>query len=206
MSDRATVRRGYDELAETYAALRAEDEREVAVLDAFLDSLTEPGRILDAGCGHGTPVLRRLSGEATTVGLDTSRGQLRLAADAAPVASPVQGDMAALPFRDGVFDAVTAYDSIIHVPLAEHRTVLDEFARVLVPGGRLLLSEAPEEFERTNTDWLGGGVEMRWHMAGADATREQLRGAGFRLTDQWEAPEPDGDGPRPPFFAARLDG
>ncbi|WP_137286929.1 class I SAM-dependent methyltransferase [Halorussus salinisoli] len=206
MTEKGTVRRGYDDLAETYAARRSEDERETTVLNEFLDALSEPTRILDAGCGQGTPVLRRLSEEATAIGVDFSREQLRLATETVPSASLVQGDMRMLPFRDGVFDAVTAYDSIIHVPLTDHQTVLDEFARVLAADGQLLLSEAPEEFERTNPDWLDSGVEMRWSMAGADATRTHLQRAGFRITNEWEPPDstPE-DGPSPPFFAARRD-
>jgi len=205
MTDRETVRRGYDELAEAYAEKQSADERARSILSAFLDSLAEPTRVLDAGCGHGDPVLRRLSAVATAVGLDFSRGQLRIAADSAPAARLVQGDMTSLPFRADAFDAVTAFDSLIHVPLDDHRTVIDEFARVLRPGGRVLLSEAPGEFERTNPDWLGEGVEMTWEMAGADATREQLRTAGFRVEVEWDAPETAADEPpKPPFFAAVL--
>lgn len=206
MGDRETIRRGYDELAETYAASRSEDEREIAVLNEFLGSLSEPTRVLDAGCGQGTPILRRLEGDATAVGVDFSREQLRLAHEAVSVASLVQGDMTVLPFRDVAFDAVTAYNSIIHVPLGDHQTVIDEFARVLRSDGRLLLSEAPAEFERTTADWLDGDVEMRWRMAGAEATRDHLRNAGFCITNEWKAPEPSSvDDPEPPFFAARLE-
>lgn len=199
------VRRGYDELAERYAARHSTSDREVAILDEFLDSVPDPEYLLDAGCGPGTPILRGLGERAAAVGLDISRGQLRLAAESVPAASLVQGEMTHLPFRDDVFDAVTAYNSVIHVPLTDHQTVLDEFARVLRPGGWVLLSEAPEEFERTNTEWLGSDVEMTWHMAGAEATREQLQTAGFRPVNEWEVPESSTpDAPEPPFFAARL--
>lgn len=205
MGNRERIRRGYDELAETYAARGENDARERAILDEFLDSLSDPGCVLDAGCGRGVPVLQRVSDETTAVGLDFSREQLRLADETGQATPLVQGDMTSLPFRDDVFDAVTAFDSIIHVPLVDHQTVLDEFARVLRPGGRLLLSEAPEEFERTNANWLDSGVEMTWHMAGAAATRNQLRDAGFEITNEWDAPAPVDDGaPKPPFFAGRL--
>lgn len=111
-----------------------------------------------------------------------------------------------LPFQDDVFDAVTAYNSVIHIPLADHQTVLDEFARILVADGRVLLSEAPEERERRNADWLDSGVEMQWSMAGTEATRNQLHNAGFRITKEWKAPETTAEEhPRPPFFAARRD-
>jgi ubiquinone/menaquinone biosynthesis C-methylase UbiE len=206
MTDREAVRRGYDELAEAYADRRTADERKRSILTAFLDSLADPTRVLDAGCGHGDPVLRRLSEVTTAVGLDFAAGQLRLADDAAPAARLVQGDMTSLPFRADAFDAVTAVDSLIHVPLGDHQRVVDGFARVLRPGGRVLLSEARGTFERTNPDWLGEGVEMTWDMAGADATRDQLRAAGFRVERVWAAPEtPADEPPKPPFFAAVLD-
>jgi ubiquinone/menaquinone biosynthesis C-methylase UbiE len=207
MRDRRHVRHGYDELAETYAARRTADSRELAILDRFFDGF-DPKRVLDAGCGPGTPVLRWTSAETTAaaVGLDFSRELLDVAADVVPAAPLVHGDMTCLPFRDDAFDAVLAFDSVIHVPLPDHQTVIDECARVLRPGGRVLLSEAPEAFERSKDDWLDGDVEMTWHMAGASATRDHLRAAGFDATNEWAAPGtgPD-EGPKPPFFAARLD-
>lgn len=205
MRERQAVRRGYDELAERYAARRTAADRELAILEEFADRLPDDARVLDAGCGQGTPVLRRLTASATGVGLDFSRELLDVAAESVPAARPVHGDMTALPFREGAFDAVVAVDSVIHVPLDDHQTVVDEFARVLRPGGRVLLSEAPEAFERTNPDWLGADREMSWWMAGASATRDQLHAAGFRLTDEWAAPETSPEErPQPPFFAARL--
>lgn len=207
MVEKRDVRRGYDELAEEYATRQSTGERELTILDEFLDPLSGADRLLDAGCGPGTAVLQRLSEEAEAVGLDFSRAQLSLAADSVPAAGLVHGEMTALPFRDGAFDAVTAFDSIVHVPRREHQTVLEEFARVVRPGGRVLVSEAPEAFERVNPNWLASDLAMSWSMAGAQTTREQLRAAGFRIVAEWDAPETtDSEPPRPPFFAAVLDG
>jgi len=206
MVEKRDVRRGYDELAEEYAARRSTGERELTILEEFLDPLSGADRLLDAGCGPGTAVLQRLSDEAVGTGLDFSREQLLIAADSVPAAALVQGDMTTLPFRDGTFDAITAYDSIIHVPRREHQTVLEEFARVVRPGGRVLVSEAPEAFERVNPNWLASDLAMSWSMVGAQTTREQLRAAGFRITKEWDAPETtDSEPPKPPFFAAVLD-
>ncbi|NUB91579.1 class I SAM-dependent methyltransferase [Haloterrigena sp. SYSU A558-1] len=185
MVDKDVVRRGYDELAETYAAERSETDRERAALEAFFESLPASPTLLDAGCGQGTPVLRRGSedGGAAAVGVDFSREQLELAAANAPIASLVRGDLTDLPVRDGTFDAVIALHSLIHVPVDDHRTVLEEFARVLRPGGRVLVSEGLEEWRGENPDWLETGVEMQWHVAGA-ATRTQLRETGFEIVDE----------------------
>ncbi len=209
MTDRDTVRRGYDALAETYAAERPEDGRGMDVLDHFLDPVPESARILDAGCGQGTPVLAQLGASATAVGLDFSYRQLALATENAPDAALAQGDMTRPPFRDGAFDAITAYHSLIHVPIDDHQTVINEFARILRPGGRLLVSEGPGEWSGANPDWLDSGVEMQWDIAGADATREQLEGAGFVIADEWSAPDTladDEDDAQWVFFSARLDG
>lgn len=207
MSDRDAVRRAYDEMAEVYADHRSEEGRGLDLLDGLLDSLPETPRVLDAGCGQGTPVLRRLHGTATAVGLDFSRGQLRLSEANVPGVPLVQGDLTALPFRDDAFDAVTAYNSVIHVPLDDHATVFEEFARVLRPGGRVLLTEGCEEWIGSNSDWLDSGVGMQWEIAGADATRGQLEAAGFEVVGEWEVLDElndDGDAVPKPFFEARL--
>ncbi len=187
MADPDGVRRAYDDLAETYAAQRSTDERATAILEEFIADWS-PDRVLDAGCGQGDPVLARVEETATGVGLDVSREMLRLAS--ASVAGPlVQGEMTRLPFAADTFDAVVAYWSLIHVPLADHSTATEEFARVLRPGGRVLLCEGPEEWVGENPDWLDSGVEMAWEIAGVERTRGQLREAGLRVTASWGAAE-----------------
>ncbi|QLK25879.1 methyltransferase domain-containing protein [Natrinema zhouii] len=205
MVDKDVVRRGYDAVAETYAAERSEGGTEMDVLEAVLESLSDSPTVLDVGCGQGMPVLRRVSDAGSAVGTDFSREQLALAAANAPAAAFVQGDMVTLPFSDGVFDAVIAFHSLIHIPLNDHRAVLDEFARVLRPGGRVLLSEAPGEWTGENPDWLETGVEMQWDMAGAAATRTQLREAGFAVVDERESTETLVDDEHWLYLAGRLE-
>jgi len=202
MVDKAVVRAGYDELAEAYAADRAEDGPEVEILRAFLGSLSEPERLLDAGCGQGTPILRKLHAAGSALGVDFSRAQLRLADRAVPEAALVQGELTRLPVAGDTVDAVTAYHSLIHLPLEDRAAAFAEFARVLAPGGRLLVSEGPQEWEGTNPDWLDTGTEMQWTIAGAAATRDHLRAAGFAIETEWELTDDE----HWVFFAARLDG
>lgn len=204
MTERYVVRRGYDDLEERYAAVRSEDGRGVALLNEFLTPLPKSARIFDAGCGPGAPILREASTVATAVGLDFSREQLQLARANTSPASLVQGDMAALPISDEIFDAVTAYHSLIHVPFEDHQTVIDEFARVLQPGGRVLISEGSERWSGSNPDWLGERTEMHWSIAGAEATREHLRNAGFTVTEEWDLNPSDQDGEHWILFEAEL--
>lgn len=204
---RDAVRRGYDRLADAYAEERSANPMEVDVVERFLDSLAPSARILDAGCGQGTPVLTRVSGSASVVGLDASRGQLQRATANAPAAVLVQGDMTGLPFREGTFDAVTACHSLIHVPVDQHRVVLEAFERVLRPGGRLLLTTGGTEWSGSNPDWLDSGTEMHWSMAGPEAARDRLQAVGFSVADEGTVENGLGDDEDAtfPYFVARLE-
>jgi ubiquinone/menaquinone biosynthesis C-methylase UbiE len=205
--DRDTVREGYDALAETYDDQRTLDGRGTELLADFLDD-RDPDRVLDAGCGAGRPVLERLDRHGATVGLDVSREQLALAREAVPGVPLLQGDLAHLPLGNGSVDAVVAYWSLIHVPLADHRQVLEEFARVLAAGGAALVCEGPGEWVGQNDGWLDTDVEMGWELAGVDRTRDQLRAAGFEVLGEYGVADSldDDDEPDWVFVEARLDG
>ena len=112
--------------------------------------------------------------------------------------------MTALPFAARSFDAVAALYSLIHVPLADHRTVLSEFARVLRPGGTVLVSEGSTEWSGSNPDWLDSGTEMHWSMAGPERTRTRLQECGFEIIGQWDVPDPTTNDGEKPFFVATL--
>ena len=207
MVEKEAVREGYDDVASAYLAQRSPSDDEREALTTFLDGVPDDARVLDAGCGGGDPVLKQLE-TRRAVGLDFSAAQLDIARTNAPTAGVVRGDMTRLPVADDAADAVVAYHSLIHVPAADHQTVIDEFARVLSPGGRVLVSEGPEEWAGTNPDWLGTGTEMQWHIAGATATREQLAAAGFRVEREYGAPDnlAEEEGEVWLFFEAVLEG
>jgi SAM-dependent methyltransferase len=93
MVNKETVRRGYDTVAPAYAAQRTADGREAEILDAFLDHVPDGGRVLDAGCGQGVPVLRRLAGRAEEANTGTGAGA------AAPVGVDLSREQLAAPPR-----------------------------------------------------------------------------------------------------------
>lgn len=108
-------------------------------------------RILDLACGHGRhalPLARRAGG---VVGLDRSADYLRRADEARaaaaaarrPVPALVRGDLRALPFVAGAFDALFSwYASLFVFDDATNEACLAEAARVVRPGGRLLVEHA----------------------------------------------------------------
>ena len=104
------------------------------------ESVVRPGdRVLDAACGTGDLAVADLrAGAGRVTGLDFSEKMLERARRKAPL-DWVQGDMLALPFADGTFDAATVGFGVRNVedlPLA-----LRELRRVLRPGGRVAILE-----------------------------------------------------------------
>lgn len=180
VTDRATVRAGYDALGESYADQRAVGSTERALLARALAAAPDDPLVLDAGCGPG-PVLTELVENVRAVGLDFSIEQLRLAATTAPAADLVSGDLTALPFPADRFDAAVSLGVLMHLDAADQATAIDEFARVLRPGARLLVSDGAGEWVGEHADWLGAGVTMTWAVAGIDAVAAELEAAGFEL-------------------------
>jgi SAM-dependent methyltransferase len=181
LRQRTAVRRGYDELAAAYASERAEADHD-ALLDRFLEAAPPDGRVLDAGCGAGHPVLSRLASEREVLGMDFSDEQVARASTVAP-GRVVQGDMTALPFADDAFAAIAAFYSVIHVPFEQHADVYAEFARVLEPGGTLAVTVGAEDWQGRNDDWLDSGTAMEWSHYGLETSRELLAAAGFDVHD-----------------------
>jgi SAM-dependent methyltransferase len=104
--------------------------------DAFFALVPAPANAtLEVGCGEGR-VTRDLNerGHAMT-SLDASPTLLRAAADADPAGTYVLGLAEDLPFADGAFDLVVAYNSLMDV--ADMPAAVKEAARVLAPGGHL---------------------------------------------------------------------
>lgn len=187
-TQRIAVRDGYDDaaLAASYREQREAHDLAVAgYVESLLAALGAGGRVLDVGCGQGVPVLNRLPAGVDGIGVDLSATMLETAHERTDAAL-VRGDMTRLPIASGTVEAVTALGSVIHVPIAEHADVYAEFARVLQPGGQLLLTAAPDEdgWSGTNSDWLGSGASMVWSFPGIHRTCEGLRDAGFRIRDE----------------------
>ncbi|ELZ58545.1 S-adenosylmethionine-dependent methyltransferase 3 [Halorubrum hochstenium ATCC 700873] len=202
--DRNAVRRAWDEVAETYAARRDPDGSDAALVGDLLDSLSTPGsadapRVLDVGCGDGARTLANLP--PGSVGLDVSRRGLDLASETVPDARLVHGEMTALPFGDDRFDGITAYHAVFHVDRERHPEVYAGFARVLRPGGRLLMTLPSGRFETVRRGWMGG--RMFFSAPGRERTLDQLRAAGFTDVETTTATDPLGSSTE--FVFATLD-
>ena len=99
-----------------------------------------PGdRVLDACCGTGDLALAAERDGGIVTGLDFSPRMLERARRKSGTVDWVEGDLLALPFADGSFDAATVGFGIRNV--ADLELALHELRRVLRPGGRLAVLE-----------------------------------------------------------------
>jgi len=101
-----------------------------------LDPRTAP-RVLDVGCGTGFNIAcLQESGYDHVMGLDSSSEALRYCRSR-DLSRLVQGDASSPPLRSSSFDLIVALDVLEHLP--GDAQALRSFARVLAPGGLLLL-------------------------------------------------------------------
>jgi SAM-dependent methyltransferase len=145
----------FDAMAASYDDLEPWYEHLYGVLHGLVRAEFAPpagarlGRALDAGCGTGfqTAILEELGYE--TLGVDLSAALLGAAQRRCPEARLVQGDLQALPFRDRTVDLAVSCGSTLSF-VADPGRAVRELARVLRPGGRLLV----EVEQRWNLDLL----------------------------------------------------
>ena len=130
----------YDEIAESYDAHPFRRKAVDPDLLAFLKEHPERGSILDIGCGTGNQLVadRPHAPSARFVGLDRFRGMLRQGQKKARDIRWIQGDGAAMPFREASFDFVTSQFSFHHVQ--NKPSMIADVFRVLRPGGRFVMS------------------------------------------------------------------
>jgi demethylmenaquinone methyltransferase / 2-methoxy-6-polyprenyl-1,4-benzoquinol methylase len=103
---------------------------------ATAESVVRPGdRVLDACCGTGDLALADARAGGQVTGLDFSERMLERARRKGPALEWVQGDLLALPFEDGSFDAATVGFGVRNVE--DIPTALRELRRVLRAGGRV---------------------------------------------------------------------
>ena len=93
-------------------------------------------RLLDCGCGTGYNLQHVLRPYGRTFGFDLSEDSMRRGRHARlPIA---RANMHHIPFRSNTFDLATSFDVLQSVP--DDRAAMREMARVLKPGGHVVLN------------------------------------------------------------------
>jgi ubiquinone/menaquinone biosynthesis C-methylase UbiE len=153
----------------------------------------QPGeQVLDVGCGTGTlamEVARRVGRAGRVAGVDPGTEQIaraRLKASRRNVPIEFQiGVIEHLAFPDQTFDVVLSTLMMHHLPDTLKRQGLAEIARVLKPGGRLVIADFKRKQERQ-------GRAARFHAGGSSMQdlAALVKDAGFSEVETEEMPPP----------------
>lgn len=186
------VKQGYDAVSRRYRGDQFD-----ASLDHYLDWISvilkgrKTGRTLDLGCGNGIPVAKHLADQGYAVtGVDLSEKQIERARELVAGATFICQDMTKLRFTKGSFTAVTAFYSIIHIPVEHHRQLLTNIFNWLHGGGYFIATLGASAWTGWEKDWLGvEGAEMYWSHADRDTYYEWLTDIGFEVIEDRFIPE-----------------
>ena len=166
-----TTQQYYDRFSETYDNERHRGYHKL-IDELELDLVRRYGAgkdVFEAGCGTGL-LLREAAGVArSAVGLDLSRGMLTPAR--ARGLRVVQGSLTDVPLPSESFDLVYSMKVLAHVPPIERAVA--ELARLVRPGGHLLLEFYNPFSLRFLAKWLGG--PGRIHGDGTDESHVYTR-------------------------------
>ena len=203
----------FDTAADHYDRTRAiSDEAMERTISLLTSELRDRGRVLEVGVGTGLLALRLHEFEIPVFGLDLSAPMLAKLVEKAGGAPPlplVIGDATAMPFADGAFGA--AYLRWVLHLIPDWRVALAEMARVVRPGGVLLVSLGAfdevgrairarfSEITGLSTDPVG----LMW--GNHDELDDELEGLGLRLRVLPSIPEEEEE-PLGSFLDAIEDG
>lgn len=142
----------------------------------------KPPRILDFGSGSGgsVPYLSRYFPGSELTCADVSKRSLELAAARFPGSARfIQFDGRALPFEPGGFDIVFAACVFHHIDHAEHARLLEDWYRVLRPGGIAVVYEHNPYNPLTQRVVKSCAFDENAHLIPARAMRQTFARAGF---------------------------
>lgn len=180
----AKARDGYDQMAEVYTNHVALEMTVPSLVRSVLESFAAqvqrpgPGKVADVGCGPGH-VTAFLAGLGVDIfGVDNSSSLLDIARTAHPDIRFEIGRLASLPVETASLQGVVAKHSLIHTPADLVPAVLEEFARVLQPGGLLLLSFFGAEQSSTHGEAFDHAVSTAYQLD-VEIMADLLRAAGL---------------------------
>ncbi len=124
-------------------------------------ALCRPGNAVDIGCGEGRFCRMLAERGIQIIGIDPTEALIAQARARDPICDYRIARAEALPFADGSFDLAVSYNSLIDI--ADIGTAIAEMARVLRPGGTLLIANL--------TSFNTAGSPAGWTSDGAGGQR-----------------------------------
>lgn len=132
-------RKAYGKISEHYRENYFDNPLLAQAFDGWMAQLPPGGQILDAGCGHGDPVIGRLLVQGFQVtGCDLSPEMLDRAGQAFPQAKFIQKATTLIDDR-AIYDGICSFNSLLYLDLIDFLNAILRLHRALKPGGLLFL-------------------------------------------------------------------
>ncbi len=190
--DRRTEKtiRSYDRVAQAYNRHNRTGKFWQRELHQFKRLLPGP-RVLEVGCGAGRDAVELQKLGLKYVGIDASRGLLRVARRLDPTGDYRYMDLYSLGFPPRSFDGVWTMATLLHVPKRRLPKVLRSIRRLLVTGGVMAVSikERRDVDEALIHQDKYGGVDRFFAFYTMKEFSLLLKKTGWKIHETFKQPE-----------------
>jgi ubiquinone/menaquinone biosynthesis C-methylase UbiE len=174
----------YNEHAQEYANANINPQQDV--LEKFITMLPPHPKILDVGCGPGRDAEFFHTKGADVIGLDISKGLLKIAKERNPTVTFIEGNFLDLPFNDQTFDGVWSQAAFVHLEsIADVKKTLAESYRVLKKEGiiNVYVKEQRGTHKTEIVDDIGVKAKRFFRYFTKDEMEGYMKKVGFTLKD-----------------------
>jgi ubiquinone/menaquinone biosynthesis C-methylase UbiE len=197
------VEHTYDVVAEDYAAAFADEldhkPADRALLESYAGAVS--GSVFDVGCGPAGHITRFLADRGVSVtGVDLSSQVIKVARTRHPDLVFEVADLRELPAADASLGGLVAFYSVVHLRRPDLPAAFTEFARVLAPGGLLLIGMHGGTGEIGADDWFDRGVTTKVTLVEPEELAGLVRAAGFTVAEQHRREPYESEYPTPRLY------
>jgi len=187
----SSARAVYDMTAETYVQFAGTEINSLtehpidrSLLLAFVELIRSQAvrRVADVGCGPGRVASLMADHGLSVLGVDVSPAMIAIASAAHPHIEFVEGQLDALPIESRALAGAVCWYSIIYTPQYRLVEAFKELARVLIPGGHLLLAFQAEGESLHREDAFGSGLPLTSYRHSVSEVVGHLEESGFWIS------------------------
>jgi ubiquinone/menaquinone biosynthesis C-methylase UbiE len=173
----------YLQFVSTEISSATEGPIDQSLLVAFVELVKRQSihQVADVGCGPGRAAAFMADRGLDVVGVDISEAMLAVARSAHPHIKFEEGQLDALPIETGVLAGAVCWYSIIYTPSDRLAEAFGELARVLIPGGYLLLAFQAEGEPVHRADAQGTHLPLTSYRHSVREVAGRLVDTGFKI-------------------------